>query len=230
MPEYQDQVVVLMPTYNEVQHIGAVVKAALQYVPAVIVIDDGSSDGSAAAAALAGAKVIAHPVNQGKGAALNTGFDYAASREVAAAITMDADGQHDPAELPKFLEAFQADLGDVIIGQRQFEQMPGIRQWGNRTGTRLLNWAMGEAVPDNQSGYRLLKREVLRTVRPRSTRFEAEVEILLRAKLAGFRIAWVPIRTIYADEVSHYRKIQDSILFLKMVWRIRQARRRGRFD
>lgn len=229
MSEPTDQIIALIPAYNEARYIADVVRGALAYVP-VVVIDDGSTDGTGAAAALAGAKVLAHGVNKGKGQALNTGFDYAIQRGVDAAITLDADGQHDPAEIPKFIEAFRAGLGDVIIGQRRFDQMPRKSRFGNTVGTWLLTRAMGRPIPDNQSGYRLLSRRVMETVRPSATRFEAEVELLLRAELAGFRLAWVPIKTIYTDKVSHFRPIHDSILFLKMVWRIWRARQRGRFD
>jgi glycosyltransferase involved in cell wall biosynthesis len=229
MSEPADEIIALIPAYNEANHICNVVQQACKYVP-VVVIDDGSADGSAAAAALGGAKVIAHPVNRGKGAALNTGFDYAVTRDVTAAITLDADGQHDPDEIPLFIAAFRAGQGDIIIGRRTFGQMPLARQVANRTGNWLLGLAMGQSVPDNQSGYRLLSRDVLRNVRPASARFEAEVEILLRAQLAGYRVGWVPNKTIYADEVSHFRPTRDVPLFLKMVWRIWRARRRGRFD
>ncbi len=228
MPE-NEGIIALIPAYNEAARVGQIVQCALKYVPMVVVIDDGSSDGTAGSAALAGAKVVVHKVNQGKGAALNSGFAYAVQRNVRAAITLDADGQHDPEEIPLFIAAFEAGEGDIIIGQRTFSKMPVVRQLGNRTGTWLLTKAMGQAGPDNQSGYRLLSYEVLRTIRPSSARFEAEVEILLRAQLAGFRIGWVPIKTIYADEVSHFRPVHDSILFLKMVWRIYRARRRGHF-
>jgi glycosyltransferase involved in cell wall biosynthesis len=196
----------------------------------VVVIDDGSTDGTGAAAALVGAKVLAHKVNQGKGKALNTGFDYAVQRSVDAAITLDADGQHDPGEISLFIDAFRAGEGDIIIGKRTFGEMPAKSQFGNRVGTWLLSKAMGQPIPDNQSGYRLLSREVMRTIRPTSTRFEAEVEILLRAQMAGFHLAWVPIKTIYNDKKSHFRPIHDSALFLKMVWRIWRARVRGTFD
>lgn len=228
MPPQDGEIIVLIPAYNEARFIGDVVKAALAHAP-VIVIDDGSSDGTGAAAALAGAKVLAHATNQGKGKALNTGFDYAVRRGADAAITLDADGQHDPDEIPQFIAAFRAGSGDVIIGQRDFSQMPAKNQFGNRTGTFLLGLAMGQRIPDNQSGYRLLGREVMAKVRPDATRFEAEVELLLRAQLAGFRLAWVPIKTIYNDKVSHFRPLHDSWLFLKMVWRIWRARRRGGF-
>lgn len=228
MPPQGGEIIVLIPAYNEARFIGDVVKAARAYAP-VIVIDDGSSDGTGAVAALAGAKVLSHATNQGKGKALNTGFDYAVRRGVDAAITLDADGQHDPDEIPAFVAAFRAGKGDVIIGQRDFSQMPAKNQFGNRTGTCLLGLAMGYPIPDNQSGYRLLGRDVMAVVRPDATRFEAEVELLLRAQLAGFRLAWVPIKTIYNDKVSHFRPLHDSWLFLKMVWRIWRARRRGGF-
>jgi glycosyltransferase involved in cell wall biosynthesis len=229
MSEPAAEIIALIPAYNEINHIRDVVARASKYLP-VVVIDDGSSDGSGAAAALAGAKVLVHTVNRGKGVALNTGFDYSVARDAAAAITLDADGQHDPDEIPLFIEAFRARQGDIIIGRRTFGQMPRLRQTANRIGNWLLDFAMGQPVPDNQSGYRLLSRDVLRTIRPTSARFEAEVEILLRAQLAGYRIGWVPIKTIYADEVSHYRPLRDVPLFLKMVWRIWLARRRGRFE
>ncbi len=229
MSDKPGEIIALIPAYNEVTYIAEVVKGVLKHVPAVV-IDDGSTDKTGAAAALAGAKVIAHQGNQGKGVALNTGFDYAVQRGVAAAITLDADGQHDPEEIPLFIDAFQAGKGDLIIGQRDFSQMPAKNQFGNRTGTWLLSIAMGQPIPDNQSGYRLHSFEVMRTVRPTTSRFEAEVEILLRARQAGFRISWVPIKTIYNDKVSHFRPIHDSALFLRMVWRIGRARRTGRFD
>ena len=229
MSENTGEIIALMPAYNESRFIADVVRGVREYVP-VVVIDDGSTDGTGATAALAGAKVLVHPVNHGKGKALNTGFSYAVQRGVIAAITIDADGQHDPAEIPLFIRAYREGQGDIIIGRRNFSQMPGRNQFGNRVGTWLLSRAMGRDIPDNQSGYRLLSREVLRTVRPSTPRFEAEVEILLRAQLAGFRIAWIPIKTIYNAKISHFRPLHDSALFLRMVWRVWRARQRGSFD
>lgn len=229
MPQATSEIIALIPAYNEAHYIEDVVKRVLKYVP-VVVIDDGSSDGTGAIAAMAGAKVLVHSTNQGKGKALNTGFDYAAKRGVDAAITIDADGQHDPDEIPLFIRAFRSGQGDIIIGRRTFAQMPTRNRIGNRIGTWLLSKAMGQYVPDNQSGYRLLSGEVLSAVRPSTARFEAEVEILVRAQFAGFRVAWVPIKTIYNDKASHYQPARDSLLFLRMVWRVWLARKRGRFD
>ncbi len=223
------EIIALIPAYNEARFIGDVVKAAARHVP-VVVIDDGSSDGTGGVAALAGAKVIAHARNSGKGKALLTGFDYAINRKVDAAITMDADGQHDPDEIPLFIEAFRAGKGDIIIGQRQYSKMPAKSQFGNRIGSFFLRLAMGRPIPDNQSGYRLFSLQAMKKVRPTSTRFEAEVEMILRADFAGLTIGWVPIKTIYNEKKSHFRPLQESALFFKMTWRIWRARVRGSFD
>lgn len=223
------EIIALIPAYNEARFIGDVVERTLKHIT-VVVIDDGSSDGTGAAAALAGAKVLAHVKNQGKGKALLTGFDYAINRGVDAAITLDADGQHDPDEIPLFIEAYRAGKGDIIIGQRQYSQMPTKSRFGNRFGSFLLRFAMGRPIPDNQSGYRLFGRVAMEKVRPTSTRFEAEVEMLLRADFAGLTVGWVPIKTIYNEKKSHFRPVQDSALFIKMVWRIWRARLRGSFD
>lgn len=229
MSRHAGEIIALIPAYNEARYITDVVRRVLEYVPAVV-IDDGSTDGTGAAAAMAGAKVLVHNVNQGKGKALSTGFNYAVQRGVEAALTIDADGQHDPDEIPLFIRTFRSGQADIVIGRRNFSQMPGRSQFGNRVGTWLLSKAMGQYIPDNQCGYRLLSREAMRIVRPTSSRFEAEVEILLRAQLAGLRVVWIPIKTIYGEKVSHFRTVRDSWLFLKMVWRIWLARQRGRFD
>ena len=129
------EIIALIPAYNEARFIADVVNGALKHLP-VVVVDDGSSDGTGGAAALAGAKVISHGRNQGKGKALLTGFDYAIRRGVDAAITLDADGQHDPDEIPLFIEAFRAGQGDIIIGQRTVR--PDAGQEPVRQPHRLL--------------------------------------------------------------------------------------------
>ncbi len=224
------KVVALIPAYNEVAHIGEVVQGALQHTDAVIVIDDGSTDGTAAAAALAGARVIAHPVNRGKGVALRSGFAWAVRHGVALAFTLDADGQHDPQEMPLFLETYRRTGADLIIGQRQYAEMPGVRRWANRIGRRLLAWALGQDIPDNQSGYRLYSRRLLTLLQAveeghSAARFSYEVEVIARAAGAGYPIAWVSVRTIYADEQSHFHPIRDSLDFLRTVWWVWRMRR-----
>ena len=218
-------IVALIPAYNEIQHVAEVVRRTRAYLP-VVVIDDGSTDGTGEAASEAGATVLKHPENRGKGAALATGITWALEQGCQAVVTLDADAQHDPDEIPTFLEAHHRDLADMIIGRRDFSQMPFWNQLGNRLGTWVLSWALGRPIPDNQCGFRLLNRRAMETVRFSTTGFEFEVEMIVQAVIAGLRLAWVDIKTIYAGESSHYRRFRDSVEFVKTAWRARQRVRR----
>jgi len=218
----------LIPAHNEEAHIGAVAAAAKQHL-AVLVVDDGSSDGTARAAEAAGASVIRHEVNQGKGAALRSGFRVALKQGCDFVITLDADGQHDPAEMPAFLEAFRinkATQADLIIGRRDFRQMPFIRRLSNTLGTLLFSWAVGRRIPDNQSGYRLIGRRLLETegvLQSAEAGFEFEVEMIALAIKQGLSMEWVPIRTIYRDEKSHIQPWKHLLKFVQIslqTWRI----------
>ena len=214
----------LIPAYNEAAHIAAVVAGAAAHLP-VLVVDDGSADDTVRLAEKAGATVVRHVANRGKGTALVTGFGWALERGSGAVVTLDADGQHDPAEIPAFLDAFERGAGDLIIGRRRFDQMPRARQWANATGSRLLSWAVGQRIYDNQSGYRLVSRRALETFRFTTTGFDLEVEMIAQAARAGLRIGWVPIRTIYAGEQSHINPLADTARFLRVVWRARRTAR-----
>lgn len=219
-------IVALIPCYNEIAHVAGVVQRTRQHLP-VVVIDDGSTDGSGAAAAKAGATVLTHPRNRGKGAALATGIRWALEQGCRAVVTLDADAQHDPDEIPTFLDAYCRDVADMIIGRRDFSQMPPRNSLGNRLSNRILGWALGRPIPDNQCGYRLLNRRAMETLDFNTPGFEFEVEMIVQAVMAGLRMAWVPIRTIYAGETSHFRPVGDSVKFVKTAWRARQRVRRG---
>lgn len=207
---------VLIPAHNEEKRIAAVVEAAKKHLP-VLVVDDGSSDGTARAAEAAGASVTRHAVNQGKGAALRSGFRTALEQGCDFVLTLDADGQHDPAEIPAFLEDYAATKADLIIGRRDFRQMPFIRRLSNTLGTLLFSWAVGRRIPDNQSGYRLIGRRLLEmeaVLQSAEAGFEFEVEMIALAIKEGLRIEWVPIRTIYRDEKSHIKAWKHFYRFL----------------
>ena len=225
-PELAPRVVALIPGYNEGPRIGAVVRASLEHLP-VIVVDDGSADDTAARAREAGATVIEQRPNQGKGVALRTGFGRALVAGYDAALTLDADGQHDPAEIPRFLEAFAAEPPpDLVIGRRNFRSMPPIRRLSNELGGRAFSWAVGQSIPDNQSGYRLVGRRIMEaTLASDEGGFEFEVEMITTCIRLGGTIAWVPIRTIYAGEPSHIRPLSHLRSFLRIV---RKARREVR--
>ncbi|MHB1482427.1 MAG: glycosyltransferase family 2 protein, partial [Bellilinea sp.] len=149
------QILVLIPAYNEGERVVPVVRGAQTHLP-VLVVDDGSTDGTAVFARDAGADVYLQQPNQGKGAALLAGFAIALKQGYQAVITLDADGQHDPAEIPAFIAAFQSQHADLVIGQRNFSQMPPVRRFANTIGAALFSRALGQPVADNQSGFRLI--------------------------------------------------------------------------
>ncbi len=220
----KSSVLVLIPAYNEARTIGPVVRAVKARLP-VLVIDDGSTDNTAARARDEGAVVVSHPNNQRKGAALKTGFSWALERGYEAVVTMDADGQHDPDDLAKLLNANRRHQGDLIIGERQFPKMPWPNRFTTPLGSKILSWALGIPVTDNQSGFRLLTRAFLERMRLSSNGYEMEVEMIWEVVRLGMTIAWVPIRTIYfPDRKSGFRPIIDTLLFLRMVWYIRRER------
>ena len=156
-------IVALIPGYQEGPRIAAVVRAAATHLP-VLVVDDGSTDDTAAQAEVAGAVVLRQVPNAGKGAALRAGFRRALDDGADAVITLDADGQHDPEEIPAFLAAFERDRPELIIGQRDFSSMPPVRRLSNTVGGWALSAAVGRSIPDNQSGYRLVGRTLMRAL------------------------------------------------------------------
>jgi len=206
----QSRIVVLIPAHDEAPRIARVVEAARRHLP-VVVVDDGSADGTAAIAEGAGARVVRQEPNQGKGAALRAGFAAALADGVEAVITLDGDGQHDPAEIPAFLGAYarRSIAGrptDLIVGRRSFSRMPPIRRLANWLGTILLSASVGRWIPDNQSGYRLIGRRVMTAMlASEESGFAFEVEMIAICLRERWPLAWVPIRTIYADEPSHIR-------------------------
>jgi glycosyltransferase involved in cell wall biosynthesis len=216
----------IIPAYNEADHIADVVKQVLASAPA-LVVDDGSGDETALLAEIAGANILRQIPNMGKGAALRAGFRYALEHGYTAAITLDADGQHDPAEMPAFIESFNAHSVDLIIGARNFDSMPFSRRFANTTGRWLFTWALGQPIADNQSGYRLVSRRLMEALLDSTEQgFEFEVEMIAICLARGYSLGWVPIRTIYAGEASHIQPVQHVTRFLRVVWKARKSRRR----
>ena len=182
-------------------------------------MDDGSSDDTAAVAEAAGGAVLRQVPNQGKGAALRAGFRRALDEGWVAVLTLDADGQHDPGEIPKFLAA----QGDLVVGYRDFRAMPPLRRLANTMGRLTLRWALGTTILDNQSGYRLISRRVMEAMLGSGeSGFEFEVEMVAVCVRRGWTIAWVPIRTIYGAP-SHIRNWEHFRRFLRTARRIRRG-------
>ena len=210
---------VLIPAYGAAASIGKVLEGVRVAVPSlpVLVVDDGSRDATAEAARAAGAEVLSHPANRGKGAALRTGFEAALARGASGVLTLDADGQHPPGLLPRFLEASAS--ADLVLGCRMDDaaSMPWLRLQANRLASRLVSARAGTRIRDSQCGYRWISAEVLRRVDLRTERYETESELLILAARAGFRIVEIPVPAVYAGERSGIRKIPDSIRFLRML-------------
>jgi glycosyltransferase involved in cell wall biosynthesis len=215
----------VIPAYNEEAAIAAVVAGCRQRGLAVYVVDDGSRDGTAARAREAGATVLVQPANQGKGQAMARGLEQAAADGFEAVVFLDADGQHDPADLPAFVAAAEAGA-ELVVGCRELDapQMPFVRRCTNRFTSWVLSRLSGRRLSDTQSGYRLVRVAAWPRLRPASGGFMAESEMLVKAARAGLRIAEVPIRTIYGDEVSHIHPVRDTLRFFGLVFRL-MARR-----
>jgi len=168
--------------------------------------------------------VIRHPQNAGKGVALNSGFKYAREKGFDVAITMDADGQHSPDEVPKFIEAYVRTGIPVLVGNRMWDtsDMPLVRRLTNRFMSWMLSRVMGQYVPDTQCGFRLYRCEVIPFVAAESERFAAESEILLHIARRGIRIGDVRIATIYGEEKSKINPVSDTVRFFSMLMKYRR--------
>jgi glycosyltransferase involved in cell wall biosynthesis len=221
----KETVLAIIPAYCEGRFIGQVVRQALQYVRTVLVVDDGSPDNTATEAEAAGAKVIRHSTNLGKGAALKRGLKYAVSVEAPFFLFLDGDGQHDPSEIPAFIDAINSSSVDLVVGNRMrhLESMPLIRRWTNQ----FMSWQIGRickiSVPDSQCGFRLARRELLPVLMAPSNRFEFESESIILAARQGFRLGFVPIRTIYTDQHSKIRPLRDTMRYLRLIRKYRKA-------
>jgi glycosyltransferase involved in cell wall biosynthesis len=227
MPDHADpRIAVVIPAYQAEATVAAVVARTVRSVPGarVIVVDDGSTDGTGDVGRGRGATVLSHATNRGKGAALATGIAAALAADADVIVTLDADGQHPPEEIPRLIAPIAEGRADLVLGARaRSGPMPLPRRLSNWLSARLATRIGGQAVSDAQTGFRAFTREVAERVRPPEERYEYETAFLLGALGAGFRIACVPIPTIYEGARSHFRSWADT-------WRVarvfaRHARR-----
>ncbi|HMP90966.1 MAG TPA: glycosyltransferase family 2 protein [Kiritimatiellia bacterium] len=210
---------VIIPAYNESAGIIPVIEKVRKIAETVVVVDDGSTDDTSEKAKSAGAVVIRHENNLGKGASLISGFKYGSEHKYDLVITLDADGQHDPEEIPRFLDAYQRTRIPVLVGNRMWNTagMPLLRYWTNLGMSRLLCRIMKQYLPDTQCGFRLYRCDILNYAPTGSQRFAMESEILLQLALRGFRMDSIRITTIYRGEKSRINPIMDTIRFLIML-------------
>ena len=216
------EIAVLIPALNCAATIGPVVAGARHYVPQVLVVSDGSTDQTVAAATAAGARVIAHAHRCGKGAALLTGLRALAVDGVSRVLTMDGDGQHLPEEIPKLLAASAAAPDALVIGSRELETLTttAARLFGNRFANRWVEIACGQTLPDTQSGFRVYPLRETLSLGLRARHFAFETEVLIRAARVGLPIRSVPVRVYYPpveERVSHFRPFLDSVRIVFVV-------------
>ncbi len=213
----------LLPAYNESKTIGQIIQETSEFISEIVVIDDGSSDETAEIASASGVVCLANATNCGKGSALRKGFAYTLKHGYQLVFTMDSDGQHDPADIPRFLEHFDNTHPDILIGARETKNSQTSMPFHRRINNRLISYVgsklCGQRVPDFQSGYRLIRAEVLQHVHLETERYETESELLIKAGRLGFRIESLPIQTRYGDEVSHIKPLREMWLFTKLLFR-----------
>ncbi len=212
---------VLIPIYNEGANIDKVVRGCRKYVESVIVVDDGSVDRSAEIAKNAGAFVIVHKVNQGKGAAIKTGFNYIVKRDWDAVIILDGDAQHDWNEIPKFIEAAGREDVDIVLGNRMgdIETMPWLRKVTNQFSSYVLTRMARQNIYDSQCGFRLLRSRVLPDLDLKTSKYDTESEMLIQAARKGYKIGHVTVKTIYNNQPSCIHPIIDTMRFFRVVFK-----------
>jgi len=225
LAEIRSKVAAVIPAYHEQKHIGEVVRRTCGQLDRVLVVDDGSNDQTATRAREAGAEVIVHPQNRGKGETIKTGLRYWLDRQFDFVIILDADGQHRPEEIDRFTAvAVSAAEPKLVLGNRMNDitRMPLVRRIVNRYMSKKISRVCGQEIPDTQCGFRMLHRQLIPEVLGGAARFDYETEMLIIASRKGYRIDSVPISTVYSDEVSSIHPIRDTIRFFKLMRRYRK--------
>lgn len=207
-------VCILIPAYNAAQTVPAVVAECLTHHLTTVVVDDGSVDDTAVSLVGLPITLLRHTHNQGKGAALRTGFAWALQQGYDAVVTLDADGQHNPTAIPRLIAAAEASGYGCMLASRhsQFDQMSGLRRVWNRFGVWCMQKATGFAIADSQSGFRYYAAALLRTVSLEKNGYDLEMELLMKAWKAGFTIGSLPVPALVADgrATSHFRPVRDT--------------------
>jgi glycosyltransferase involved in cell wall biosynthesis len=214
-------VAAIIPAYLEEKHIAGVVRRTLQQLDRVLVVDDGSTDTTAETARSAGAEVIVHEQNRGKGESIKTGLRHWMDLGFNYVTILDGDGQHLPEEIGRFLAAASSGSAELLIGTRMNDvrDMPFLRRLVNRYMSRKISRLCRQDIPDTQCGFRMVHRSVIPDLLGGADRFDYETEMLIIASRKGSRIESVPITTVYSDEVSSIHPVRDTLRFFKLMRR-----------
>ena len=220
------RVAAVIPAYHEEHHVAEVARRVRAQLEHVLVVDDGSNDGTAEQARGGGAEVIVHPQNRGKGETIRTGLRFWLERGMDYIVLLDADGQHLPEEIRRFIEAAEENPDvKIFLGSRMNDtaSMPFVRRMVNRYMSRRISRACGQEIPDTQCGFRMLHRDLVPDLLGGADRFDYETEMLLIASRKGYRIASVPITTVYLDEISSINPVRDTLRFFGLMRRYGKA-------
>jgi glycosyltransferase involved in cell wall biosynthesis len=215
----------VIPAYQEEKHVAQVAQRSRAQLQHVLVVDDGSTDATAERARSAGVDVVVHPRNRGKGESIKTGLRYWLERGSEYVVLLDADGQHLPEEISRFVEATGSEPdAKIFIGSRMNDTstMPLVRRIVNRYMSGKISRVCGQEIPDTQCGFRMLHRDIIPEILSGASRFEYETEMLIMASRKGHRVASVPISTVYSDEVSSINPVRDTLRFFKLMRRYRK--------
>jgi glycosyltransferase involved in cell wall biosynthesis len=206
------RIAAVIPAFNEASTIAAVVEGLRDWLAQVIVVDDGSTDDTGERARQAGAEVLTHEENRGKGEAVRLGLARVLARPFTHVLLIDGDLQHLPAESIRLIHAAETSGADVVIGERVFKrsEMPASRYHANRIGSRALSWFVGTPVGDTQCGFRVFRTDALRGITLNATGYEIETEMLVKVRRRGGRVASVPVTAVYAGHRSKLRPIRDT--------------------
>src|SRR3954470_2493220 len=219
-------VAAIIPAYCEEKHVAEVVTRTRKQLDHVLVVDDGSADRTSTVARDAGAEVVVHERNLGKGESIKTGLRYWLDRGLHHVVLLDADGQHLPEEIPRFLAAAQGGA-QLLVGTRMNDvrDMPLVRRIVNRWMSQQISAVCRQDIPDTQCGFRMLSAAVIPHLLDGAARFDYETEMLFVASRNGFKIGAVRISTVYPDEGSSIHPIRDTIRFLKLMRRYKRTTR-----
>ena len=235
LAQIRSQTAAVIPAYQDEKHIGDIVRRTRERLDHVVVVDDGSTDQTAQRAREAGAEVIIHNQNCGKGEAIRTGLGHwfgatsssssELNRQIRWVSLLDSDGQHLPEEIDRFMTAaVSAARPSFFIGNRMnnLAGMPFIRRVVNHYMSSQISRVCAQKIPDTQCGFRMVDRQLIPDLLGGGDRFDYDTEVLIIASRKGYRIESVPITTVYSDQVSKIRPLRDSIRFFKLMWRYRK--------
>lgn len=213
------KICVVIPTYNEFKTIAEIVRDVRRQNLDAVVVDDGSTDNTHQIAQEQGATVIKNTANEGKGAALVKGFEYAIKKDYDAVITLDGDGQHLTEEIPFFIRLANNSASHIFVGNRmqKRQNMPFSRVVTNKFMSWLISAFSKQRIPDSQCGFRLIKKEVLAQIGLNTRKYEIESELLIKASRLGFKIESVPIKSVYSGQRSQIHPVVDTLRFIRLI-------------